>query len=303
MNNLDNKIAAWSDWLLAQKGLSLLSCQAYAADLNDFCVFFEILQSGFTEKDFLNADEDVIILYISWLKAKANSPRTIARRLTALRSFFDYAVEHEFAVKNPAEFLKTPKLPFYLPQFLTRKQMAMLLSCPGFDDRGSFRDSCILELLYASGLRVSELCTLKIDQLDLQGGIIRILGKGSKERLVPIHQHMLALLQKWLENWRPLFRPVEKFVFLNRSGRGLTRQYIWKLVQKYAIECGLTQRISPHSFRHSFATHMLEGGADLRIVQALLGHASIDATEIYTHVSNVKLMEIFRKTHPRNFVE
>lgn len=291
---------AWTGWLLAQKGLALLSVQAYEQDMQDFFTFLKILRNESSVPEIDDLDEETLVLYLSWLRAGKKTIKTVARRVAALRSFFEYACSHGLAGRNPAEFLETPRLPLHLPHFLSRQEMELILARPEPAKRGGYRDRCILELLYATGMRVSELCALEPANLDMQRGLVRVFGKGSRERFIPMHETMLKMLEEWLAIWRPQFHPLEAKLFLNRSGKGLTRQYIWKLVRKYALECGISQEISPHSFRHSFATHLLEGGADLRVVQALLGHASINATEIYTHVDRRRLMEIFNKCHPRS---
>lgn len=270
---------------------------AYGDDIRNFLLFLEELG---TTHPIRELDEELLFLYLAWLRARGNSATTTCRRLSALRSFFNYAVREKLLPDNPARLLDNPKLPMRLPQVLTRAEMENLLSLPNLQERGGMRDRCILELLHAAGLRVSELCNLKVDDVDLQRGVVLVFGKGSKERLVPIHTMMQQLLNEYLQKWRPLFHPVSKHLFLNRSGTGPTRQYIWKLVKKYALLANLPKTLSPHSFRHSFATHLLEGGADLRTVQTLLGHASIDATEIYTHVQGERLAAIHRQFHPRN---
>lgn len=245
-------------------------------------------------------DGGCLFLYLAWLRARDISARTIARRLSSLRSFFDFVQSEGAICANPAELLENPKLPLHLPEVLSAEEMAMLLDSPDLASRGGFRDRCILELLYAAGLRVSELCALTEDSLDLQRGLVRAQGKGAKTRLVPVHNLMQELLLEYISVWRPQFGPKTPLLFLNRSGAGLTRQYIWKLVRKYALACQITRPISPHTFRHSFATHLLEGGADLRSVQMLLGHADISATEIYTHVQAARILAIHQKYHPRN---
>ena len=162
------------------------------------------------------------------------------------------------------------------------------------------RDRCLLEMLYAAGLRVSEVCNLLVSDVDMQRGLVLVSGKGAKDRLVPLHSLVLELLQQWLSVWRDDFSPQSRYLFLNRSGKGLSRQYVWKMVKKYALLAGIRRSISPHTFRHSFATHLLEGGADLRAVQLLLGHADISATEIYTHVQAERLHALHRQFHPRS---
>lgn len=290
----------WLSALLAQRGFSPATVAAYRQDLESFFIFQEELtQSSLSPAD-TQADSDLFLLYLAWLRAKGNSTRTLARRLSGLRSFFDFAQSEGKVAANPLELMQNPKLPLHLPLVLDKDEMARLLEQPDVKTRGGFRDRCILELLYAAGLRVSELCSLETGDLDLQRGVVKVFGKGSKERWVPIHNLMAELLGEYLTSCRPLFKPRSKFLFTNRSGAGLTRQYIWKLVKKYALACGLSPAISPHAFRHSFATHLLEGGADLRSVQMLLGHADIAATEIYTHVQGARLVDIHLKYHPRS---
>lgn len=288
----------WYDTLLARRGLALKTVEAYGQDLDNFFLFLK--EAQISGAQCLNLDEEILFLYMAWQRARGNSATTLARRLSALRSFFDFALKENVLKQNPATLLDSPKLPFHLPTVISREEMERLLGLPEMDSRGGVRDRNILELLYAAGLRVSELCQLELDDLDLQRGVVRIMGKGSRERLVPVHALMQRLLAEYLESWRPLFKPRARNVFLNRSGRPLTRQYIWKMVKKYAALAGLPVGMSPHSFRHSFATHLLEGGADLRTVQMLLGHASIDATEIYTHVQAQWLGRIHHQFHPRN---
>lgn len=332
--DFDEWVEPWLNNLVAQKGLSQATIDAYSQDLETFLLFQkEYAQSlnplpaaSKVNENSLNHDKacaspesqkksrnisnanpnfgyDHILLYLAWLRSKGNTSRTLARRISALRSFFEFLRLENIISEDPTEFLNTPKFGMYLPEVLTRREMEDLLSAPDINQRGGFRDRCILELLYAAGLRVSELCQLALDDLDLQQGILTAHGKGSKDRFVPIHNLMQKLLSEYIAQWRQQFRPACRKLFLNRSGQGLTRQYIWKMIKKYATQCGLKTTISPHTFRHTFATHLLEGGADLRAVQMLLGHADISATEIYTHVQKSQLMELHKKLHPRNFKE
>lgn len=295
---LSNLLPPWRDYLLAQRGLSPRTVESYGQDLESFFLFEEELgQSGGLEN---GPDEQEIFLYLAWLRARGNTGRTLARRLSALRAFFAFAVEEGVLKTNPALLLENPKLPQYLPEVLSREEMEKLLALPDMDDKSGRRDRCMLELLYAAGLRVSELRNLSVADLDLQRGLVRVFGKGAKERLVPLHDMIQELLADYLRAWRPQFSPSGNQLFANRSGRALSRQYVWKMVKKYAILAGIRRPISPHTFRHSFATHLLEGGADLRAVQLLLGHADISATEIYTHVQAERLRGIHRQFHPRS---
>lgn len=287
--------ASWLDSLLAQKGLALNTAQSYGRDIDSFFTFLDNL-----DQDATDIDQDLALFYLAWQRSLGNTPATISRRMSALRSFFDYGVMKKAIASNPMEFLDNPRLPLRLPEVLAREEMERLLALPDLERRNGFRDRCVLELLYAAGLRASELCQLKVGDLDLQRGVLKVFGKGSKERLAPLHNLMLDLLDRYINHWRPLFGPVDSTLFLNPSGHGLSRQSIWKMVKSYARKAAIERSISPHTFRHSFATHLLEGGADLRSVQLLLGHASIDATEIYTHVQTDRLAFEHHKFHPRN---
>lgn len=291
-------LPGWRDYLLAQRGLSPRTVDSYGQDLENFFLFREVLAQG----GGLSAmpDEQEIFLYLAWLRSRRNTGRTLARRLSALRAFFSFAVEEGVLKTNPAQLLENPKLPQHLPEVLNREEMERLLALPDMRDKSGRRDRCMLELLYAAGLRVSELCELSTADLDLQRGLVRVFGKGAKERLVPLHSLIQDLLEAYLRQWRPAFKPSGNQLFVNRSGRALSRQYVWKMVKKYAMLAGIRRPISPHTFRHSFATHLLEGGADLRAVQLLLGHADISATEIYTHVQAERLRGVHRQFHPRS---
>lgn len=288
----------WKDYLLAQRGLSPRSVASYGQDLESFFLFQEELAQGGAGAGAF--DEQEIFLYLAWSRSRRNSGRTLARRLSALRAFFSFAVDEGALGANPTLLLENPKLPRYLPEVLSREEMERLLALPDMNDKSGRRDRCMLELLYAAGLRVSELCNLCVIDLDLQRGLVRVFGKGAKERLVPLHDMIQQLLADYLRQWRAAFSPSGEQLFVNRSGRALSRQYVWKMVKKYALSAGIRRPVSPHTFRHSFATHLLEGGADLRAVQLLLGHADISATEIYTHVQAERLRAVHRRFHPRS---
>lgn len=295
-SELEKYAKPWLDCLLAQKGLSVRTVEAYGQDMENFLTFLRELGA-----DTKELEEDAIILYMAWQRARNNASTTIKRRLSALKSFFAYLLDEDIIESSPVAMLDSPKKAFGLPEVLSRDEMEKILDSPDPRTRGGYRDKCMLEMLYACGLRVSELCGLKTDQIDSQRGVVRVWGKGAKERFVPMHGLMQSLLNEYLTKWRPLFRPIESSVFLNPSGKGLTRQFVWKSIRKYAISAGISRRVSPHTFRHSFATHLLEGGADLRVAQMLLGHSTIAATEIYAHVEVSRLIAAHRKFHPRNY--
>ena len=289
--------------LLVGKGLAENTLRAYGTDLVDFMAFLrERLrgeEGGAPANLLAEVNEQLLFLYVVHVRKRGLGGRSLARHLSALRGFFAFAREEGELAEDPARFLENPKLVKHLPEVLTRQEMDALLAAPDTGDKLGFRDRTMLELLYASGLRVSELCSLRALDFDAQTNLLRVIGKGDKERLVPMHAQAAGFLQDYIRHWRPLFNPKEAVLFLNRSGRGLSRVAVWKLVQRYALKAGIKVAISPHTFRHSFATHLLEGGADLRSVQMLLGHADITATEIYTHVQQERAAGVHRAYHPR----
>jgi len=290
-------VDAWLENLLVSKGLAENSLTAYAQDLRLFQIFLAERNARLED-----VTDDTIFLYLMFARQKGLTSRSLARKLASLRGLFAYAVAEGWLTANPAKLIETPKLPKGLPDVLTRQEMSALLARPDPETNLGFRDRVMLELLYACGLRVSELITLRPLDFDAQAGLLRVFGKGSKERLTPMHSLAQELLSRYIKTVRPAFKPVQDVLFLNRSGKGLTRQAVWKLIKRYAMLSGIDKEISPHSLRHSFATHLLEGGADLRTVQILLGHADIAATEIYTHVQAGRLLGIHRAHHPRSRV-
>jgi len=281
--------------LTVERGLSENTLGAYGADISALLSFLDGL--GVALETCSSRD---LFLYLTHLRAKKLAAASLARHLSTVRGLFAFAVRAQLLKEDPASLLESPKLPDQLPEFLTRAEMDMLLDQPDTGTSLGFRDRVMLELLYAAGLRISELIGLVLGDFDPQTGILRVFGKRAKERLVPIHAAAQKLLGEWLEYKRAAFGPVTKHLFLNRSGKGLTRQGVWKLVKRYAEMAGIRRPISPHTFRHTFATHLLEGGADLRTVQLLLGHAAINATEIYTHIQSGRLMRIHEQFHPRS---
>ncbi|THB65144.1 MAG: site-specific tyrosine recombinase XerD [Desulfovibrio sp.] len=281
--------------LIVEKGLAENSLAAYSQDLLSFFSFL-----GQRDSDVAQVTEDDCYLYLVHERQQGLSNSSAARRLSTLRGFFRFACQAGLANADPTAHLDGPKLPKTLPQVLTPEEVSAILLQPKLTTKLGYRDRAMLELLYAAGLRVSELVNLKPLDFDAHTGLIRVHGKGGKERIVPAHPQAQDFLMEYLNSWRGQFAPVEEFVFLNRSGKGLTRQAVFKLVKRYTAEAGIVKEVSPHSFRHSFATHLLEGGADLRTVQVLLGHAVIDTTEIYTHLQGKRLADIHRQHHPRS---
>jgi integrase/recombinase XerD len=281
--------------VLIEKGLSENSLSGYSADLSSLLSFLEL--KSFRLEDLTDR---TLFLYLTYLRAKGLQSRSLARHLSSLRGFFAFALDQLWYKEDPGHLLENPKLPKKLPEFLSREEVSKVLALPDTATQLGMRDKAMLELLYAAGLRVSELIQMKVLDYDDQTGLLRVFGKGAKERLVPIHYTAQDVLNRYLENNRPTFRPAEDCMFLNRSGKGLTRQGVWKMIKNYAEKAGIKRSISPHTFRHSFATHLLEGGADLRTVQLLLGHSDITATEIYTHIQAGRLKSIHQQFHPRS---
>lgn len=282
------------EYLLIEKRLAENSMASYTQDLETFHRF--LLQAKLSME---TVTPQTGLLYLMHLRRQGLQNRSLARHLSTLRGLFRYCAGEGWIAQNPMEKLENPKLPRRLPEVLSQEEVHGLLAQPHVYDKLGFRDRTMLELLYASGLRVSEVIMVKPLDLDLQTGLLRVFGKGRKERLVPVHDNALRLLQNYLQTWRPTFCPKEDALFLNRSGKGLTRQGVWKMIKTHALSAGIRKSISPHTLRHSFATHLLEGGADLRSVQLLLGHADILATEIYTHVQSSRLKAAHGKHHPR----
>ncbi|XPV77877.1 MAG: site-specific tyrosine recombinase XerD [Desulfovibrio sp.] len=282
--------------LLIEKGLSERSVESYAQDLQSLLVFIHDYKSSLHEISMQG-----LLVYLTKLRTRGLASRSMARHLATLRGFFSFVAAEKYRKDDPAVLLENPKLPKKLPEFLSHEEIGDVLAVPDISTKLGYRDRAMLEVLYAAGLRVSELISFELTDYDSQAGLLRVFGKGAKERLVPLHYSAQDWLNTYIMNWRSQFHPSgNNIVFLNRSGKGLSRQGVWKLIKKYAAAAGIRREISPHTFRHSFATHLLDGGADLRTVQLLLGHADIAATEIYTHIESGRLKSLHSKFHPRS---
>lgn len=290
-------IRAYLAHLQLERTLSENTLESYRHDLGR--VWSWLYRSGIRTPDSITTDN--LSRYISDLHDVGFAPSSIQRTLSALRGYFGFISAEGVSTNDPTELLDGPRAGRYLPSVLSAEEMECLLESVSTRDRNSYRDRALLETLYATGMRVSELCSFKYEQLMPEERLVRVIGKGSKERLVPIGDIALDWLNEYTEKERgQLSRPTsDSTVFLNSRGGSFSRMGIWKIVQKYARRSGTEKDVSPHTFRHSFATHLLEGGADLRIVQELLGHANIVTTEIYTHVDREYLKEVHRTHHPR----
>ncbi len=284
-------------YLSSLKNYSLNTLKSYSIDIADFLEFLRKKHLSLSDISY-----SLVMAYLSDLKERGFNPFSIARRLSSLRNFLIFLKERGLIELDFFDLLESPKLPKRLPKVLTLEEVEKLLKAPDLSNPLGYRDRTMLELLYATGLRVSELVNLKLGNINLNLGILRIIGKGEKERIVPIGEVALEYLENYLENIRPKFVKAKSkdFVFLNRRGGPLTRQRFWQIIKNYAKAAGIDlSKISPHVLRHSFATHLLEGGADLRALQMMLGHSSLLTTQIYTHLDIKKLKEAYEKFHPR----
>jgi integrase/recombinase XerD len=285
------------NFLLVEKGLSPNTLDGYSRDLIQYFRFLE----GQGLEDLYLTQADILYQYLGTLKKRNLSSRTQARILSALRSFYRFLQEEAQRKDNPTLALRGPKPHRTLPKTLTEKEVESLLRQPRVDRPTGLRDAALLEVLYATGLRVSELTALTLDQIEQEAGLIRTMGKGSKERLVPIGKTASISLKTYLEKGRPhlISNVMTPWVFVSRKGNRLSRQGFWKILRSYGRQAGIEKTISPHTLRHTFATHLLEGGADLRSIQTFLGHADISTTQIYTLVTHEHLREVYRRFHPR----
>ncbi len=286
-------------YLSSEKNASPHTCRCYQRDLEEFESFLKksgtyLSPSG--DPDMAKVDRIAIRKYLSFLHRR-NKKSSIARKVSALRSFFKYLVREKLVPSNPAKNVSTPKIEKSLPTALTVDEAFRLMESPA--EKSRFRDRAILELLYSSGIRVGELVGLNMNQLDLDLGIVKVMGKGRKERIVPVGMKAVEALKAYLTERGDLGD--EEPIFINHRGGRLTARSVGRLVKKYTKRSGIFRKISPHSLRHTFATHLLDAGADIREIQEMLGHVSLSTTQRYTHLSLGKLMEVYDKAHPRSF--
>ncbi len=290
-------LARFTDYVALEQGLSPRTQEAYRRDLERF--------AGYAESKGATAPPDITARllreYVYHLKDLGLSPASIRRNVSAVRTYFRFLTGDGIVVRDPSERLETPKRWRTLPDVLSVDEVQQLLASPTLDDALVFRDRALLELAYGAGLRVSEWITLGTRDLLLDEGLVRVFGKGSKERLVPIGRSAIGAAAIYLRELRPKLERGEGkgVLFLNARGRPLTRMGAWKILRGHVERAGITKHVSPHTLRHSFATHLLEGGADLRAVQEMLGHVDIATTQIYTHVDREYLRQVHRSYHPR----
>ncbi len=300
MKPLPKADPSWLDeftrWLLLEKGLSGNSISSYRSDLHPF---FHFLETRNASPLTLNAEDALV--FRAQLSQQGYKANTLARKLSALRQFYRFLLVKKHVSENPFAAQRTPKLSKSLPKPLSEAEIEALLQVPDVSEITGLRDKAMLEVMYAAGLRVSELVDLKLGQVNLNRGLLRIHGKGNKERLVPLGEVAADALENYLNARTSSQQPrhAGDWVFLSQKGGPLTRQAFWYRIKKYASQCGLSPLPSPHQLRHSFATHLLNHGADLRVVQMLLGHTDLSTTQIYTQVANSALKSTHKKHHPR----
>lgn len=304
---MDAEIQEFLDYLTAERGSSENTIAAYRNDLSQFQSFMiEKLQ----DEGWDGLTRDHLISYILWLKEREYASATVARKVAAMKSFCGFLQRAGALDANPADDLDSPKVKKQLPITLTPQEVDDLLALPAQASASgkasvaakALRDTALLELLYATGMRVSEIAGLTLEDLDLGAGTVRCQGKGSKERVMPLYAEATQAVTAYLEKGRDTLLgrdKEERTLFLNPRGERLTRQGLWLIIKNYARELGLEDRVTPHTLRHSFATHMLNGGAGLREVQRLLGHANISTTQVYTHVTQDRLRQVYDDAHPR----
>ena len=289
-------IERFADAIWMERGLSRNTLGAYQSDLRHCARWLHAGGAG-----LLRARRDQLLGYLAAAVDEAVRPRTSARRLSSLRQFYQWALRDRLVVADPTAQIEAPRLGRPLPKSLSEREVEALLDAPDVDSPEGLRDRAMLEVLYATGLRVSELVGLQPDQLSVAQGLVRVTGKGGKERLVPLGDEAVDWVRRFLAGARPQLlggQPCDA-LFPTRRGGGMTRQAFWYRVKKHALQAGVGQSLSPHTLRHAFATHLVNHGADLRVVQLLLGHSSLSTTQIYTHVARERLQALHAQHHPR----
>jgi len=293
-DNSKQIVDSFLDALWMERGLSENTLSAYRSDLYKFSLWLQQ-----QKVELINVEANEILSYLALAESK--SARTVARRLSSLRRLYEYLLREDLIKHNPVSNVDAPRLGRSLPKSLTESEVEALLEAPDTEDRLGIRDKCMLEVLYATGLRVSELVNLTVQQVNLRQGVVRVMGKGNKERLVPLGEEALSWLEKYLSSSRNeiLNNAMSDALFPSKRAKAMTRQTFWYMIKRYAVIAGINKTLSPHVLRHAFATHLINHGADLRVVQMLLGHSDISTTQIYTHVARERLKDLHSEHHPR----
>jgi len=295
--NMDRTLKDYIYYVSVEKGLAKNTLESYRRDLSGYLSYLR--QAGITAME--DSSRGNIAGYLLSLKQSGKATTTLSRNLSSIRSFYNYLFQEKMIAENPASEMESPKITKKLPRVLSLQEMDLLLEQPDQLHVTGVRDKAMLEVIYATGIRVSELISLDTGDINLDAGFIRCLGKGSKERIIPLGSVAARNVDRYLIEGRPKLvrQKGEDALFINQHGKRLTRQGFWKILKQYARTAGISKEITPHTMRHSFATHLLENGADLRSVQEMLGHADISTTQIYTQVTRRKLRDVYEKAHPR----
>lgn len=294
---MDTIIEEYLKFIQLEKGLSSNTIGAYRRDLKKYNTFLELQK--ISHIDFI--DRASIQQCLGYLHDNGASAKSLARFISTIRSFHQFALREKYAAKDPTVLIETPKYDRKLPDVLKINEVLALLETPNLAKINGYRDRTMLELLYATGMRVSELIQIELEDVNLIMGFVKVFGKGNKERIVPLGDTVIEYLKTYIETIRPqlLKKTVTNTLFLNMHGKPLSRQAIWKMIKQNAIKANITKSLTPHTLRHSFATHLLENGADLRAVQEMLGHSDISTTQLYTHVSKSQIRKMYNEFHPR----
>lgn len=296
MNEYEDILNDFCDYLKIDKRYSDLTVESYRTEMKGYLDFFK--EKNIKVKDIKNSD---IKEYLAYIKKGETSERTLAHNVSVIRTFYKFLLTQKVIERNPTEFLELPKLRKKLPTVLSKEEVEKLLDID-LTDCYSYRNKAMLELLYSTGLRVSELVNLELSNIDLESCTLKTIGKGNKERIIPISDYALYYVEKYINEYRGsmLKKGVNNYVFINNHGNVMTRQGFFKIIKKLALEKDIKTPISPHTLRHSFATHLLDYGADLRSIQEMLGHSNLSTTQIYTHVSSEHLKDNYNSSHPHS---
>jgi integrase/recombinase XerD len=296
---MEDRLDDFIHFLVVEKGLSKNTIVSYKRDLNSYITYLKnVEQLG----DFNGVQRPQIVHFLGHLKDTGKSSKTLARHIASIRAFHHFLLREKAVDHDPTVHIESPQHERSLPKVLSMEEVETLLDSPKLTDQYGYRDKAMLEMMYATGIRVSELIGLKLSDVHLTMGFVRCMGKGSKERIIPIGKTASNAIEQYLEKGRPKLvskKYKDDSLFLNHHGKGLSRQGFWKILKRLATEAGIEKELTPHTMRHSFATHLLENGADLRAVQEMLGHADISTTQIYTHVTKTRLKDVYTKFHPR----
>jgi integrase/recombinase XerD len=296
---MEEELKSFTHFLSEEKGLAQNTVVSYERDLKSYIKYMINVEQL---NEFNEVQRIHIAQFLDYLKEQGKSSRTLARHIASIRALHQFLLREKVADHDPTVHLETPNLERTLPKVLSIQEVEVLLNSPNTSDHFGLRDKAMLELLYATGIRVSEIITIGLEDVHLMMGFIRCIGKGNKERIIPIGNTAIHAIQAYLEQGRPHFvsnKNQEQSLFLNHHGKQLTRQGFWKILKKLALKSGINIDLTPNTLRHSFATHLLENGADIRSVQEMLGHADLSTTQVYTQVSKSRLKDVYSQFHPR----